>query len=59
MKLKKNTIIIVLFIITVNIFGQSTLTEIGLKARINYSKYTPNFEVNDIKVVDHNGKLCL
>ncbi len=49
-------IIIALSFLTANLFGQNTTTEYGLKAGINYSKYTPNLEFNGIEVVDFNGK---
>ena len=54
--MKKITFIIGLTLLTTNIFGQNTSTEYGVKAGINYSKYTPNIEFNGIEFVDFNGK---
>lgn len=54
--MKKITFIIGLTLLTSNIFGQNTTSEYGLKAGVNYSKYTPNLEFNGIEVVDFNGK---
>ncbi len=54
--MKKITFIIGLTLLTTNIFGQNTSTEYGVKAGINYSKYTPNLELDGIEVVDFNRK---
>ncbi|QAA80351.1 PorT family protein [Aequorivita sp. H23M31] len=54
--MKKITFIIGLTLLATNIFGQNTSTEYGLKAGINYSKYTPNIEIKGIDIVDFNGK---
>lgn len=55
--MRKNKLIIGLIVVTTNIFAQNTTTEYGIKAGLNYSKYTPNFEIRGIEVLDYNGKI--
>lgn len=54
--MKKITLIIALILLTTNLLAQNTTTEYGIKAGLNYSKYTPNMEFNGIEVMAFNGK---
>lgn len=55
--MKKFFLITGLLILTTNIFGQKPETKYGLKAGINYSKYTPDFEINGYKFEEYGGRM--
>jgi hypothetical protein len=45
------------FLITLNINGQNSSTEFGIKAGANYAQYTPDFKVGGNDFVDYKRKL--
>jgi len=55
--MKKITLIIGLTLLVSNIFGQEITTKYGLKAGLNYSKYTPNLEIDGVEVLDFNRRV--
>ncbi len=55
-QMKKITLIIGLALLITNVFGQETITEYGLKAGLNYSKYTPNLKIGGVEILDFNGR---
>jgi hypothetical protein len=45
------------FLFTININGQNSTTEFGIKAGANYAQYTPDFKVGGNDFVDYKRKL--
>lgn len=55
--MKKITVISCLILLTTSVLGQDSTTEFGIKGGINYSKHTPNIEVNGVEALDFNRKI--
>lgn len=54
--MKKVTLVIGLVLVSMSIFGQKTQTTYGFKGGVNYSKYTPDQQINGISILEYNRR---
>jgi len=57
--MKKITLLIVLplLLTSFNLIGQISNTKSGLKVGVNYAQFTPDYKLQNIKLIDYRGKL--